>query len=646
MNKKLLLLLSAAVCCLPLRASAQNLLWDFATPFSIVASPAVARDGTIYVCSYDRFIYSLTPAGVTNWATELQEPTYIFSNSTYTAVYGTPAIGSDGTLYVPSENSQLLALNPTNGAIKWAYTNAAEGLYSSPALAADGTIYFGGYDSNLFALNPNGSVKWTAPFDSTIFASPVVGRDGTIYCGADSGKFYAINPTNGAPKWVFTTGNKFIAASPAIDTNGNLYIGVASTNNPKLYCISTNGATNWVFTAGSGIESSAALGVDGTVYFGCNDGKLYSLKPNGTSNWVFNTGSPVKSSPAITADGTICFGSDNGKLYAVNTNGNQLWTFTTGDKVSASPAIGADGTIYFASDDGALYVVRGCSPPALSSWPMHRRDLQRAARAAAPLTNHAPVLPAITDRVIYGLTPLVFTNTATDSESPPQQLAYSLGIAAPTGATINPTNGVFAWTPPQAYLPSTNVISVVATDNGTPALSAVRCFTVVIAESVSGTVELQSFAGTNRLVRFVASQVGGSTNYLQTNDLLLTFSGGVAAYRLQVPTNATHISAKTAWNLRRRQAVTFTGGAATVNFTGDNNKLKGGDLVTAIGSTAIEDSNNAVTSSDYLLLLGNYLQTVGGNALTGRADITGDGAITSSDYLILLGNYLTTGDAQ
>ena len=163
------------------------------------------------------------------------------------------------------------------------------------------------------------------------------------------------------------------------------------------------------------------------------------------------------------------------------------------------------------------------------------------------------------------------------------------------------------------------------------------------SNTISGSLELQSFAGTNRLVRFVTSQVnGGATNYLQTNDWV--FTNATPTYSLQVPTNTTHISAKTAWNLRRRQAVTFTAGAATVNFTTAANNLKGGDIVTASGGN-ITNTDNAVTSSDYLLLLGNYLQAAGTPDI-GRADVDGDGAITASDYLLLLGNYLTTGDPQ
>jgi autotransporter-associated beta strand protein len=171
------------------------------------------------------------------------------------------------------------------------------------------------------------------------------------------------------------------------------------------------------------------------------------------------------------------------------------------------------------------------------------------------------------------------------------------------------------------------------------------------ANTVYGQVEFDSFAGSSRMVRFIASQVdGGTTNYLQTNDVTLSFSGGTADYSLEVPPLTTHLSAKTAWSLRKRLAVTWNDpadGMGTNNFTvATGNQLKLGDLVTVLDSTDINDTDNGVTSSDYLVLLGYYLQTVGGDPNIGHADVDGDGAITSADYLILLGNYLTSGDPE
>jgi hypothetical protein len=167
------------------------------------------------------------------------------------------------------------------------------------------------------------------------------------------------------------------------------------------------------------------------------------------------------------------------------------------------------------------------------------------------------------------------------------------------------------------------------------------------AYTVSGSVELQGFVGSSRMVRFVFSEVSGATtNYLQTNDVTLSFTGGVASYSLQVPINTTHVSAKTQWSLRRRQAVTFVSGSATVNFTAaTSHNLLGGDLATAVNGT-IDNTDNQVLAGDYLVLKGKYLHTVGTDSDAARADITGDGSVLAGDYLILKGNYLKQGDPQ
>jgi subtilisin-like proprotein convertase family protein len=165
--------------------------------------------------------------------------------------------------------------------------------------------------------------------------------------------------------------------------------------------------------------------------------------------------------------------------------------------------------------------------------------------------------------------------------------------------------------------------------------------------TISGSVKLQAYLGSSRMVRFIASAVvGGVTNYLQTNDVSLGFTAGEADYSIEVPTNTTHLSAKTAWHLRKRLPVTFVSGFATNNFTGAD-WLLGGDLVTAIGSTDIADTDNLVNAVDLGLLLGYYLNAVGSDPMIGRADIDGDGVVdmvNAVDLSVLLGNYLVSGD--
>ena len=100
------------------------------------------------------------------------------------------------------------------------------------------------------------------------------------------------------------------------------------------------------------MNSSPAIGLDsyGTViYVGSTDGRLYACHPGKSGDWYYPTGSALQSSPAIGMDGTIYVGSDNHSLYAINPNGTLKlphWPFTTGGAIASSPVIGPDGTIY------------------------------------------------------------------------------------------------------------------------------------------------------------------------------------------------------------------------------------------------------------------------------------------------------------
>jgi hypothetical protein len=103
------------------------------------------------------------------------------------------------------------------------------------------------------------------------------------------------------------------------------------------------------------------------------------------------------------------------------------------------------------------------------------------------IPNTAPVLVAISDKYVYVGQTVQFTATATDADSAYQTLAFSLSNA-PAGASINMSSGVFAWVTTNAATPSSNSVTVRVTDNGTPALSDARSFTVFVSS-------LPQFAG-------------------------------------------------------------------------------------------------------------------------------------------------------
>jgi len=81
----------------------------------------------------------------------------------------------------------------------------------------------------------------------------------------------------------------------------------------------------WEFKTGGAIgDSSPAIGSDGTVYVGSEDKKLYAINPkSGVKLWEFVTVGAVGSSPAIGPDGTLYIGSGN-KLYAIKTDSKGL----------------------------------------------------------------------------------------------------------------------------------------------------------------------------------------------------------------------------------------------------------------------------------------------------------------------------------
>ena len=143
------------------------------------------------------------------------------------------------------------------------------------------------------------------------------------------------------------------------------------------------GTPIWVFETGGWVNSSPAIGSDGTVYVGSWDNKLYAINgKSGVKLWEFETGGDVHSSPAIGSDGTVYVGSYDKKLYALSgKSGVKLWEFETGNK-GFSPAIGSDGTVYVGSNDKRLYAIKTESLGlAKSPWPMRGQNARHTGRA-------------------------------------------------------------------------------------------------------------------------------------------------------------------------------------------------------------------------------------------------------------------------
>src|SRR3989442_871820 len=86
-------------------------------------------------------------------------------------------------------------------------------------------------------------------------------------------------------------------------------------------------------------------------------------------------------------------------------------------------------------------------------------------------------------------------------------LTFAL-VAGPGGMTLDSTTGVLTWTPTEAQGPSTNVITVRVTDNGSPPLSGTKSFTIIVNEVNSApTLSVQPTQTINELTTLVVTNI-------------------------------------------------------------------------------------------------------------------------------------------
>jgi outer membrane protein assembly factor BamB len=168
-----------------------------------------------------------------------------------------------------------------------------------------------------------------------------------------------------------------VQSSSAIGPDGTIYVGNFAG---LLFALRDSPTAKdqlevvWRFhpAGDSSFHATPALSSDGsTLYLGFSPrnfngpsaATLYALKtassgPQPDTLWSVDLGATrIMSSPTVGPDGTIYTGTAGGQLFAVTPAGNVKWTAQTGPTIKSAPALGSDGTIYLPSSDGNLYAV-------------------------------------------------------------------------------------------------------------------------------------------------------------------------------------------------------------------------------------------------------------------------------------------------
>ena len=327
--------------------TAQNVTIACATPGAAIYYTTNGNDPT----PNDTLYQSPVPIAVT---TTLKAKAFLSGmtpSAVYTALYTihpnstvTPQAGPNGSI-TPNVPQTI----PYGGSL--AFTAVANAGYTVASWYLDNVFaQSGGAGYSLTNVTANHAVK--VYFQALNF-HPGHGDWWMFHHDAQhTGRSPFTGPAAPVTAWTFATGAA-INSSPALGADGTVYIG---SNDGALYAVNPDGTEKWKFTTGNAITSSPALATDGTIYVGSSDNNLYAVTPDGVQKWSFATGGAIGSSPTLDANGIIYVGSGDGNLYAVTPAGALQWVVATGGGMS-SPALGADGTVYVGSTDGNLYAV-------------------------------------------------------------------------------------------------------------------------------------------------------------------------------------------------------------------------------------------------------------------------------------------------
>lgn len=266
-----------------------------------------------------------------------------------------PAIGADGTVYIPSENNgaaRLTALAGATGLVKWRYAAGQSFRGTSPVLGATGLIYI---TTQVSVAN---ACRW---------------------------KLTAINPETGLLLWSFILGD---CAGSAVTPGGEGAVYVVSSDGVLHALDGGTGQVLWTFRLASAALLPPTVGPGETIFaldersnFIAIDGRTGRKR----TEFRHPDGFLVHAvSPSLTADGALlALGSD--RLVALDAaTGRLRWDVPVPGMVSVPIAVGPDSTVYASTilrGQPRLTALKGTGPLAEAPWPTTAGDARNSGAA-------------------------------------------------------------------------------------------------------------------------------------------------------------------------------------------------------------------------------------------------------------------------
>jgi outer membrane protein assembly factor BamB len=319
--------------------------WSFATGGAIHAAPAIASDGTIYLTSNDGKLYALNANHTERW-----------NYTTLGPILTSPVIHPDSFVLVASSDHTVYAVN-LDGSLRWSHTSPSAASVT-PSIGQDGNIYLQRADGVLEVLSNAGEPRWTRAVGTPSGAAPIVGPDGTVYLANNAGTTLALNP-DGSLRW--------------LDHGSNALLDLALNSTGELFALETSGTLRHYARDGQILERNAvgALSNLGNITVTNTDQVAWSL---GRINLLGDLAS-YRAEPGT-----------SGTLSEVNSNGMPNWNYQQPGLEPRSLALGHDGVVYVGV--GARLVAVNAVAQGLSgTWSKVARDANNAGRM--PLDTNA-----------------------------------------------------------------------------------------------------------------------------------------------------------------------------------------------------------------------------------------------------------------